>query len=81
MSFEPLNLVFVRPGLRARIDLYFAQKGQGFNPGHYVRPRLASILRLDAMSDAELARMGLTRDGIMPFVFEDCFGTDPRSDR
>ncbi len=73
MSIEPVHLQFVRPGLRDRIDLYFASKGQGFNSAAYVRSRLASILHLDAMSDAELAACGLTRDGILPFVFEDCF--------
>ena len=74
MSIEPLHLHFARPGLRHRIDLFFAEKGQGFNPMPMVRSRLASILRLDAMSDEELAEFGLTRDGILPFVFEDCFG-------
>lgn len=73
MSIEPVHLQFVRPGLRDRIDLYFAARGQGFNPATYVRSRLASIVYLDAMSDAELATFGLTRDGILPFVFEDCF--------
>ncbi|MBO6885267.1 MAG: DUF1127 domain-containing protein [Marivita sp.] len=74
MSIEPLHLHFARPGLRHRIDLFFAEKGQGFNPMPMVRSRLVSILRLDAMSDAELASLGLTRDDILPFVFEDCFG-------
>jgi hypothetical protein len=80
MAIEPLNLSFVRPGLRSRIDLYFAQKGQGFNPSAFVRSRLPSILRLEAMSDAELADLGLTRDDILPFVFEDCFDEDLRFD-
>lgn len=79
MSLEPLQMSFVRPGLRSRIDLFFAGKGQGFNAAHYVRQRLPSILRLDAMTDAELAEFGLTRNGILPFVFEDCFGDRPDS--
>ncbi|WP_300585050.1 hypothetical protein [Marivita sp.] len=61
MSIEPFYLDFARPGLRHRIDLFFAEKGQGFNPMPMVRSRLPSILRLDAMSDAELASLGLTR--------------------
>lgn len=80
MSIEPLHLQFVRPGLRDRIDLYFAAKGQGFNPATYVRSRIASILYLDAMTDAALAEFGLTREGILPFVFEDCFAEPPRFD-
>lgn len=76
MSIEPLHLQFLCPGLRARIDLFFADKGQGFNAASYVRARLPSILRLDAMSDADLAACELTRDDILPFVFEDCFA-DP----
>ena len=78
MSSEPLYVTFVRPGLRARIDLYFAELGQGFNAADFVRRRLPSIVSLDAMSDTELANLGLTRDEILPFVFEDCFGdTEP----
>ncbi len=73
MSIEPLNVTFIHPGLRHRIDLFFAAQGQGFNAASYVRARLPSILRLDAMTDAELAACGLTRADILPFVFEDCF--------
>jgi hypothetical protein len=73
MSIDPLHVQFVTPGLRNRIDLFFAERGQGFNAAAYIRPRLGSILRLDAMSDADLARCGLTREDILPFVFEDCF--------
>ncbi|MCR9107256.1 hypothetical protein [Marivita sp. XM-24bin2] len=76
MTIEPLHLKVIQPGLRTRIDLFFAEKGQGFNAASYTRARLPSILRLDAMSDSELTNFGLTRDGILPFVFEDCFA-DP----
>lgn len=81
MSHVPLRMTFIQPGLRSRIDLFFAEKGQGFNAASYVRPRLDSILRLEAMSDAELAAFGLTRDGILPFVFEDCFAETKHRDR
>lgn len=73
MTQDILQVTFIRPGLRSRIDLFFAEKGQGFNPAAYIRQRLDSILRLEAMSDRELAEFGLTRDDILPFVFEDCF--------
>lgn len=73
MTIEPLQLHVIRPGLRTRIDLFLAEKGQGFNAASYMRARLPSILWLEAMSDSELATFGLTRDDILPFVFEDCF--------
>lgn len=70
----------VPPGLRARIDLFFAEQGQGFNANGFLRHRLHSILELEAMSDHELAALDLTRDDILPFVFEDCFhDAGPRS--
>lgn len=80
MSYQTPSLQFVPPGWRSRIDLFFAAKGQGFNPAHYVRSRLASILMLEAMTESELAALGLTRDEILDFVFEDCFH-DAGSDR
>ena len=73
MSYQTPHIHFIPPGLRARIDLYFVEKGQGFNPAPYIRQRLASILMMEAMSDAELAALDLTRDDILDFVFEDCF--------
>lgn len=79
MSTDPIHLQFLRPGLQDRIDLFFAAKGQGFNPAGYVRSRLASILHLEAMTDAELAQCGLTREDILPFVFEDCFADAAQS--
>ncbi|MGJ8604270.1 MAG: hypothetical protein ACSHXH_09105 [Marivita sp.] len=79
-SKESVQLTFIRPGLRSRIDLYFASKGQGFNPAAYIRQRMDSILHLESMTDAELAACGLTRDDILPFVFEDCFNDDIAQD-
>jgi hypothetical protein len=38
------------------------------------RARLRAIVRLEARSDAELARIGLTREGIAAHVFRDLFG-------
>jgi hypothetical protein len=73
MTQDTLQMTFIRPGLQSRIDLFFASKGQGFNPAPLIRQRMQSILRLEAMSDAELAAFGLTRADILPFVFEDCF--------
>lgn len=73
MSYQTPNIHFIPSGLRARIDLYFAEKGQGFNAANLVRNRLGGILMMEAMTDSELAALDLTRDDILPFVFEDCF--------
>ena len=73
MSYQTPSIHFIPPGLRARIDLYFVSKGQGFNPASFVRQRLGSILMMEAMTDSELAALGLDRDDILDFVFEDCF--------
>lgn len=40
-----------------------------------LNPRLHEIRKLQAMSDAELAQRGLTRDGIVQHVFRDRFYT------
>jgi len=73
MTYQTPQINFISPGLRSRIDLFFAEQGQGFNAASLVRQRLSSILMMDALSDSELAAMDLTRDNILPFVFEDCF--------
>lgn len=73
MTQDDVQVTFIRPGLWSRIDLFFAEKGQGFNPLPFVRQRMQSILRPEAMSDADLAAFGLRRDEILDFVFEDCF--------
>ena len=78
MSYQTPHLHFVPPGLRDRIDLFFVERGQGFNAASLVRQRLASILMMEAMSDSELAALALKRDDILDFVFEDCFN-DTRS--
>lgn len=73
MTYQTPHIQFISPDLRARIDLFFAEKGQGFNPANLVRQRLGSILMMDALTDSELAAMDLKRADILPFVFEDCF--------
>ncbi|MBU2963157.1 hypothetical protein KO516_20495 [Citreicella sp. C3M06] len=57
--------------LRHKIDTYFTNVGLGVNPYGLRRARMAEIIRLEMKSDAQLARMGLTRDQILPHVFED----------
>jgi uncharacterized protein YjiS (DUF1127 family) len=62
------------PDLRAQADRFFARMGQGFN-GYVERlSRRSEVERLDAMSDAELAKLGITRDRIVAYVFRDKLG-------
>ncbi|WEF24644.1 hypothetical protein [Paracoccus sp. S3-43] len=61
------------PETRSRIDAFFNRFGQGMNAYLESRARSAQIEALEAKSDAELARMGLTRDGIVAHVFRDVF--------
>jgi hypothetical protein len=63
------------PPLAARLDRYFVELGQGVNARGLVRERHDLLLWLNARSDGELARMGLTRDGIPTHVFRDLFGS------
>ncbi|PKP73549.1 MAG: hypothetical protein CVT84_12845 [Alphaproteobacteria bacterium HGW-Alphaproteobacteria-6] len=59
--------------LADRVDSFFAGLGQGFNAYLERRSRSEEIRRLDAMSDAELAAMGISRDRIAHHVFRDLF--------
>lgn len=59
--------------LADRLDSFFAGLGQGFNAYLERRSRSEEIRRLDAMSDAELAAMGISRDRIAHHVFRDLF--------
>lgn len=68
----------LRPGLRARVDLYLASVGQGFNAGTAYRARLHDLVALDALSDAQLIAMGLTRADIPAFVFGDLLNAPVR---
>lgn len=60
-------------GLRARIDAFFVGLGQGFNAYLDRRSRSEQIEMLNEKTDAELAKMGITRDGIPAYVFRDVF--------
>ena len=59
------------PGMRNALDRFFAELGQGFNAYLATRPKLVQIERLNALTDAELAEYGITRDGIPRYVFRD----------
>ncbi|MDF1854803.1 hypothetical protein [Pseudooceanicola sp.] len=60
-----------KSGIRARLDNFFAGIGQGFNTYVESRSRVHQIHRLNELSDAELKKLGLTRDGIAAYVFRD----------
>ena len=55
------------------LDAFFAGLGQGFNAYPVRRSRIGEINRLNAMSDAELAAIGVARDRIPHHVFRDLF--------
>jgi uncharacterized protein YjiS (DUF1127 family) len=57
--------------LRERLDRFFAGLGQGFNAYLERRSRVGEINRLNAMSDAELKAMGISRERIPHYVFRD----------
>ncbi|TCP44353.1 DUF1127 domain-containing protein [Rhodovulum marinum] len=60
-------------GMSERLDLFFAGLGLGVNAYTLRRSRMREIQALNACSDAQLARMGLTRDDIPGYVFRDLF--------
>jgi hypothetical protein len=74
MSRQADVTIAFSPPLTARLDRYFVELGQGVNTHHLIRERHDILLWLNARSDAELARMGLSRDGIPAHVFRDLFG-------
>ncbi|MCT4610225.1 MAG: hypothetical protein N4A70_13580 [Pelagimonas sp.] len=59
--------------LKLKIDQFFAEKGLDMTALALRRARLKHIIMLEAQSDTELARSGLTRDDILPFVYADIF--------
>lgn len=71
MRSNTVTIAMGRSSLAHRIDSYFVSIGLGVNPYGLRRARMARIIQLEMQSDAQLARMGLTRDGILPHVFRD----------
>ena len=62
-----------RAKLTRWLDKFFLGMGQGFNAYTERVGRYDRIRKLQAKSDEELAKMGLTRDRIVPHVFSDLF--------
>ena len=59
--------------IREKVDAFFATIGQGMNAYMERRSRMGQIQALEAKSDAELAKMGITRERIVHHVFRDLF--------
>jgi hypothetical protein len=62
---------FLPAGWRRELDLFLAERAAGMNGYMLARNRVASVMRLNAMTDRELAAMGLRRADIPAFVFEE----------
>jgi len=77
MATQTTNLhhtaIDTRARLMARIDAFFATLGQGINAYMHRKSRMDEIEALNALSDAELAKLGITRNDIPRHVFRDMF--------
>jgi uncharacterized protein YjiS (DUF1127 family) len=60
-------------GIRAGFANFFAAFGSAMTAYMERRSRADQIMRLNSLSDAELAKMGITREGIARYVFRDLF--------
>ncbi|MBP8931332.1 MAG: hypothetical protein KBG46_08650 [Paracoccus sp.] len=56
---------------RPRSNGFFGWLGEGLNAYMNARTRQAEIAALEAKSDEELAKLGITRDRIVHYVFRD----------
>ena len=73
MQGTNVHFRFPEPGWRQRLDTYFAGLGQGVNADPLIRARLGEVAGLEALSDAELAALGMERSDIPARVFKDLF--------
>ncbi|PJE35490.1 hypothetical protein CVM52_16870 [Pseudooceanicola lipolyticus] len=60
-------------GIRTTFERIWTALAQGFAAYVEARSRTAQIERLNAKSDAELAKLGIKRDEIPRYVFRDLF--------
>ncbi|KGJ03724.1 hypothetical protein SAMN04487972_11750 [Paracoccus halophilus] len=61
----------ILPSLRNWSGAFFARIGRVLNAYMTAQSRHQQVAALDAKSDEELARMGITRDRIVHYVFRD----------
>jgi hypothetical protein len=71
MTDLDVHIHFLPPHLQSDLDLFLSEHAPGMNAYMLSRSRVSSVARLHAMSDRQLAGMGLTRAEIPAFVFED----------
>jgi uncharacterized protein YjiS (DUF1127 family) len=71
MTVPEMQIDLLTPDWRRDLDLFMATRAPGMNAYMLSRNRLASLARMHAMTDRQLAGMGLTRADIPAFVFED----------
>lgn len=71
MGEELLHTRFLPAGWRRELDTFLAERAAGMNAYMLSRRRIDSVMRLNALSDRDLAAMGLRRADIPAFVFED----------
>jgi uncharacterized protein YjiS (DUF1127 family) len=58
-------------GFGEKLSAFWAGLRAGFEAFQERHSRLAEVRRLDAMSDDELAKLGVSRDRIVHYVFRD----------
>ena len=64
---------FADTGIRSGLSNFFAGIRTGMTAYMERRSRGDQIARLNALSDAELKKLGITRDTIPAYVFRDLF--------
>lgn len=74
MAQTTSDITFVEKPMGPQLDAFFTAIGQGFNSHTLRRQRMGRIQRLNALGDADLARLGLTRAQIPAHVFRDLLG-------
>ena len=77
MAYHSTTTTDFAPGLWAGVKARLARMGSGLaqrlDTYMMYRSRADQVERLNAMSDAELARRGIARDRIVQHVFRDIF--------
>lgn len=71
MTEKSLPIRFLPAGWRQELDLFLAERAAGMNANALSQRRIESVMALNALSDGDLAAMGLRRRDIPAFVFED----------
>lgn len=65
------TITLISPEIRAHMDGFAGRIGRSMDRYFEVRSRRDQVEALEAKSDEELSRMGLTRDRIVAHVFRD----------